>query len=51
MSRLIPRIRSRSQGAESDGAEGGIGETLLVAGLVLLFVVVLVGLLYLALGS
>jgi hypothetical protein len=49
VSRLIPRIRNRSQETESDG--GGIGETLLVVGLVLLFVVVLIGLLYLALGN
>jgi hypothetical protein len=51
VSRLVPRIRNRSQEAESDGAGGGIGETLLVAGLILLFVMVLIGLLYLALGN
>lgn len=46
MPRLIGRIRNRRDA--DGGGEGGLAETLLVGGLVIAFVVVLLGLIFLA---
>jgi hypothetical protein len=49
--RLKPRVRNQEQAARDDGEGGGPAETLLVAGLIVLFVVMLVALLYLVFTS